>query len=115
MCRKLIDSNIWVAHEMGYPDVVFYIRELIKSEQSLVINTVIEMELMSHYEIETNPIVKQIREDYVYKMIDEIIDITSPIAMKAGEIRRKAKLLVEEFRKDQMRSSQRQLLYIASR
>lgn len=92
MCRKLIDSNIWVAHEMGYPDVVFYIRELIKSEQSLVINTVIEMELMSHYEIETNPIVKQIREDYVYKMIDEIIDITSPIAMKAGEIRRKAKL-----------------------
>ncbi|MCL6587919.1 MAG: PIN domain-containing protein [Anoxybacillus sp.] len=26
-------------------------------------------------------------------MVDEIIDITSPIAMKAGEIRRKAKLL----------------------
>ncbi|MCL6587920.1 MAG: hypothetical protein K6T72_15685 [Anoxybacillus sp.] len=48
MCRKLIDNNIWVAHEMGYPDVVFYIRELIKGEQSLVINTVIEMELMSH-------------------------------------------------------------------
>lgn len=43
------------------------------------------MELMSHYEIDINPIVKQIREAYVYKMADEIIEIDDLIAMKAGE------------------------------
>lgn len=89
---KLIDNNIWAAHEMGYPDVVAYIDQLIENEETMVINTVIEMELMSHFEIDTDPKIKANREDYINNMADENLIIDRKIALKAGEIRRKAKL-----------------------
>jgi predicted nucleic acid-binding protein len=90
--RKLIDNNIWAAHEMDYPDAVSYINQCIENEDTLIINTVVQMELMSHFEIETDPEVKEGREEYINLMADEIIQIDQRIAMKAGEIRRKAKL-----------------------
>ena len=91
MSRKLIDNNIWVAHEMNYPDAVSYINLSIENEDILVINTVIQMELLSHFEIETDNQIKEGREAYIYQMADEIIEIDGKIALKAGEIRRKAK------------------------
>lgn len=93
MSRKLIDNNIWAAHEMDYPDAVSYINQCIENEDTLFINTVVQMELMSHFEIDTDPEIKEGREEYINLMTDEIIEIDERIAMKAGEIRRKAKLV----------------------
>jgi len=50
------------------------------------------MELLSHFEIELYPDIKEGREGYIYQMVDEIIQVDEAIAIKAGEIRRKAKI-----------------------
>lgn len=92
MKRVLIDNNIWAAHEMGYPDAVSYISQAIENDYSLIINTVIQMELLSHFEIELDPIIKEGRDAYIYQMADEIIQVDEAIAIKAGEIRRIAKI-----------------------
>jgi predicted nucleic acid-binding protein len=88
----LVDSNIWIGHSMAYPDAVDYFEnQLIKKEKSIAINTVIQMELLSHKDIE-NPEIRAIFDEYINVFTDEIYEITSEIAEKAGEIRRKAKV-----------------------
>ncbi|MDQ0252957.1 hypothetical protein J2S74_000329 [Evansella vedderi] len=46
---------------MGYPDAVSYITQAIENEYTLIINTVIQMELLSHFEIESDPDIKEAR------------------------------------------------------
>lgn len=88
----LVDSNIWIGHEMNYPDAVSFIdSELIAKGKTIVINTVIMMELMSHEEVEREEVRENI-ENYIYGLADEIYEISGEIALRAAEIRRKAKV-----------------------
>lgn len=88
----LIDSNVWISHEMGYPDAVSFLEdELIKNKKTIAINTVITMELMSHEEVEKKEVRANI-ELYIHEMADKIYHIDEEIGLKAGEIRRKAKV-----------------------
>ncbi|EGL84137.1 hypothetical protein CathTA2_0303 [Caldalkalibacillus thermarum TA2.A1] len=89
--KVIIDTNIWAAHEMGYPDAVEYINQLINDEVEFLMPVIVELELLSHFEIEINEEIKKGREGYI-ALADEIIDITRNIGQLAGEIRRKARL-----------------------
>ncbi|GAE28082.1 hypothetical protein JCM9140_4274 [Halalkalibacter wakoensis JCM 9140] len=91
MTAYLIDNNIWVAHEMGYPDVVNYLKRIVSSGNELHSNTIIEMELMSHFEVAIDESIKMGRERYI-SLIDKTYPIDQQIARKAAEIRREAKL-----------------------
>ncbi|MGG3939376.1 hypothetical protein [Anoxybacillus kestanbolensis] len=42
--KILIDTNIYAAHEMGYPDAVEFIEQLIEDEAEIIMTTLIEME-----------------------------------------------------------------------
>jgi predicted nucleic acid-binding protein len=89
----LVDTNIWIAHSISYPDAVSYMDDqLIAKGKTIAINTVIMMELMSHEDVENHQSVRDVFEDYIYNMADEIYEIGDEIAMKAAEIRRKAKV-----------------------
>jgi hypothetical protein len=74
--KVLIDTNIYSAHEMGYRDAVEFIGQLIEDEVEIIMTTLIEMEIMSYFEIETDPHIKENREGYI-QMADEIYDVTS--------------------------------------
>ncbi|WP_404429539.1 PIN domain-containing protein [Sutcliffiella horikoshii] len=91
MSKVLIDNNIWVAHEKMYPDAVSYINQTIENEYEICMTRIIEMELLSFSEIETNPLVKDNREKY-FLLIDEMFEIDGQTTKLAAEIRRKAKL-----------------------
>lgn len=87
----VVDTNIWAADEMEYPDAVNCIAEMLEDDVHILMPTIVEMELMSYFEIETDPIIKENREGYV-AMADTIVEIDSEIAQVAGELRRLAKL-----------------------
>jgi predicted nucleic acid-binding protein len=90
--KVIIDTNIWASHALNYPEVVEYINELISNNAEFLMPTVVEMELLSHWEVETNPQVKAVKYHYIYDMTDKIVDVTSEIAQLAAQIRRKAKI-----------------------
>lgn len=90
--KVIIDTNIWASHALNYPEVVEYINELISNNTEFLMPTIVEMELLSHWEVETNPQVKAVKNHYIYDMTDKIVDITSEIAQLAAQIRRKAKI-----------------------
>jgi len=90
--KVIIDTNIWASHALNYPEVVEYINELISNNAEFLMPTVVEMELLSHWEVETNPQVKAVKNHYIYDMTDKIVDVTSEIAQLAAQIRRKAKI-----------------------
>lgn len=50
--KVVIDTNIWAAHEMDYPDAVYFIEEILENEVEILMPSIVEMELMSHFEIE---------------------------------------------------------------
>ncbi|ACJ33997.1 PIN domain-containing protein [Anoxybacillus flavithermus] len=87
--KVLIDTNIYTAHEMGYPDAVEFIEQLIEDEAEIIMTTLIEMEIMSHFEIETDPDIRENRKGYI-QMADQIYDITEDTEL-AADIRRKAR------------------------
>lgn len=91
--KVLIDNNIWVADEKGYPDVVMYIEYLLKDEvdSEILMSQVIHMELLSFSEIETNKKIKEGREGYI-KLVDVMLEVDEKTFLLAAEIRRKAKL-----------------------
>jgi predicted nucleic acid-binding protein len=88
--RVLIDTNIYAADEMGYPDAVEFIEQLIEDEAEIIMTTLIEMEIMSHFEIETDPSIRKNREGYI-QMADQIYDVTRKDMELAADIRRKAR------------------------
>ncbi|WP_129709115.1 PIN domain-containing protein [Priestia megaterium] len=90
--KVIIDTNIWASHALNYPEVVEYINELISNNAEFLMPTVVQMELLSHWEVETNPQVKAVKNHYIYDMTDKIVDVTSEIAQLAAQIRRKAKI-----------------------
>ncbi|MED4239884.1 PIN domain-containing protein [Priestia megaterium] len=90
--KVIIDTNIWASHALNYPEVVEYINELISNNTEFLMPTVVQMELLSHWEVETNPQVKAVKNHYIYDMTDKIVDVTSEIAQLAAQIRRKAKI-----------------------
>jgi len=90
--KVIIDTNIWASHALNYPEVVEYINELISNNAEFLMPTVVQMELLSHWEVETNPQVKAVKNYYIYDMTDKIVDVTSEIAQLAAQIRRKAKI-----------------------
>jgi hypothetical protein len=81
--KVLIDNNIWAAHEKEYPDAVDYIdNKIIKNEVEIYMTRIIEMELLSFSKIETNPVVKNNREQYL-TLVDEMLEVdsqTTPLA-----------------------------------
>lgn len=88
----LVDSNIWIGHSMAYPDAVNYIDdELIGKGKTIAINTVIQMELLSHQDIE-NPAVRVVFENYIYRMLMKYMTLTKSLPKKAGQIRRLVKV-----------------------
>lgn len=101
--KVIIDTNIWASHALNYPEVVEYINELISNNAEFLMPTVVEMELLSHWEVETNPQVKAVKNHYIYDMTDKIVDVTSEIAQLAAQIRRKAKIESNKKLKAQMR------------
>ncbi|MCL6588042.1 MAG: PIN domain-containing protein [Anoxybacillus sp.] len=88
--KILIDTNIYAAHEMGYPDAVEFIEQLIEDEAEIIMTTLIEMEIMSHFEIETDPDIRENRKGYI-QLADQIYDITREHTELAADIRRKAR------------------------
>lgn len=88
--KILIDTNIYAAHEMGYPDAVEFIEQLIEDEAEIIMTTLIEMEIMSRFEIETDPDIRENRKGYI-QMADQIYDITREDTELAADIRRKAR------------------------
>ncbi|MFZ3590038.1 PIN domain-containing protein [Bacillus sp. DJP31] len=90
MKKALIDTNIYAAHEMEYPDAVEIIEQLIDDDVEIIMTTLIEMEIMSHFEIETDLTIKANREGYI-DMADEVFHVTEEELQLAAEIRRKAR------------------------
>lgn len=90
MEKALIDTNIYAADEMGYQDAVEFIAQLIDDEKVIIMTSLVEMEIMSFWEIETDPTIKANRERYI-QMADEIYDISKDEMHLAAEIRRKAR------------------------
>lgn len=89
----LVDTNIWIGHSINYPDAVSYIdNELIAKGKTIAINRVIQMELLSHEDIENIKAVRDTFENYIENMADVIYELDEQIALKAAEIRRKAKV-----------------------
>jgi predicted nucleic acid-binding protein len=88
--RVLIDTNIYAADEMGDPDAVEFIEQLIEDEAEIIMTTLIEMEIMSHFEIETDPSIRKNREGYI-AMADEIYHVSKEEMCLAADIRRKAR------------------------
>ena len=88
--KVLIDTNIYAAHEMSYPDAVEFIEQLIEDEAEIIMTTLIEMEIMSHFEIETDPDIRENRKGYI-QLADQIYDITREDTELAADIRRKAR------------------------
>jgi predicted nucleic acid-binding protein len=88
--KALIDTNIYAADEMGYQDAVEFIAQLIDDEKVIIMTSLVEMEIMSFWEIETDPTIKANRERYI-QMADEIYDISKDEMHLAAEIRRKAR------------------------
>lgn len=94
MTRKvLIDNNIWAADEKGYHEVVDYIEYLLKDDvdAEIYMTRIIEMELLSFSEIETNPQIKEGREGYI-QLVDHMLEVDKNTTHLAAQIRRKAKL-----------------------
>ncbi|MGG3468527.1 PIN domain-containing protein [Neobacillus pocheonensis] len=89
--RDIIDNNIWAALEMGYPDVVSFLKQIIKDKIIMDMTTVIQMELFSHFEIDTDEVIRKGREKYLL-LVDNIYPVTEEIAMLAGKMRRTSKL-----------------------
>ncbi|QWC24846.1 PIN domain-containing protein [Bacillus haikouensis] len=75
---------------MGYQDAVEFIAQLIDDEKVIIMTSLVEMEIMSFWEIETDPTIKANRERYI-QMADEIYDISKDEMHLAAEIRRKAR------------------------
>jgi predicted nucleic acid-binding protein len=88
--KALIDTNIYAADEMGYQDAVEFIAQLIDDERIIIMTSLVEMEIMSFWEIETDPTIKANRERYI-QIADEIYDISKNEMHLAAEIRRKAR------------------------
>ncbi|MGG3998189.1 hypothetical protein [Anoxybacillus kestanbolensis] len=74
---------------MSYPDAVEFIEQLIEDEAEIIMTTLIEMEIMSHFEIETDPDIRENRKGYI-QLADQIYDITREDTELAADIRRKA-------------------------
>lgn len=92
MSMFLIDNNIWSAHEKGYPDVVLFINHCITNEEKLCMSRIIQMELLSFYEIDLKPDIKANRESYIQDLAEgNIVEETDAVFLLAAEIRRKAK------------------------
>jgi predicted nucleic acid-binding protein len=53
--KVLIDTNIYAADEMGYQDAVEFIAQLIDDEKVIIMTSLVEMEILSFWEIETDP------------------------------------------------------------
>lgn len=84
--KVLIDTNIYAVHEMGYPDAVEFIEQLIEDEVEIIMTTFIEMEIMSHFEIETDPDIRENRKGYI-QMADQIYEVTREDMELAADIR----------------------------
>lgn len=92
MTKVLVDNNIWAAHEKKYPDAVVYIdNQIIENEDEIYMTRIIEMELLSFSEIETNSTIKKNRERYL-TFVDVMLEVDVQTTYLAAEIRRKAKL-----------------------
>jgi hypothetical protein len=63
--RYIIDNSIWAAHEIGYPDAVDFLRQITLDKIIIDITTVIQMELLSHFEIDKDETIKMGREGYI--------------------------------------------------
>ena len=75
---------------MGYPDAVEFIEQLIEDETEIIMTTLIEMEIMSHFQIETDPDIRENRKGCI-QMAEQIYDITREDTELAADIRRKAR------------------------
>jgi hypothetical protein len=75
---------------MKYPDAVEFINQLIEDEVEIIMSSLVEMEIMSHFEIETDPSIKKNREGYLL-MADEIFHTSKEELTLAADIRRKAR------------------------
>ncbi|MGG4169302.1 PIN domain-containing protein [Rossellomorea vietnamensis] len=90
MDKVLIDTNIYAADEMGYQDVVEFISQLIDDDRVMIMTSLVEMEIMSFWEIEIDPTIKANRERYI-EMADEMYDVSKSEMHLAAKIRRKAR------------------------
>ncbi len=92
MTRKfLIDNNIWAGHEKDYQPIVGFINKILADEDDIYSTRIIQMELLSFSEIETNNTIRDNRKGYLL-LCDEILEVDEQMILKAAEIRRKAKL-----------------------
>ena len=96
-----MDTNIYAADEMEYPDAVEYIEQLIEDGVEIIMTSMVEMEIMSHFEIETDPVIKANREGYLL-LADEIHHVSQEELTLAADIRRKAR--ADETRKKSIKA-----------
>jgi predicted nucleic acid-binding protein len=88
--KVLVDTNIYAADEMGYPDAVEILEQFIDDEVTIIMTSMVKMEIMCHYEIETVEAIKSNREGYL-QLADEIYHVSEEELRIAAEIRRLAR------------------------
>ncbi|KPL58395.1 twitching motility protein PilT [Rossellomorea vietnamensis] len=80
---------------MGYQDVVEFISQLIDDDRVMIMTSLVEMEIMSFWEIEIDPTIKANRERYI-EMADEMYDVSKSEMHLAAKIRRKARADIQQ-------------------
>lgn len=87
----MFDNNMYIYQFLGYDEAQDSIKDYIKNGYVPIMSSIVAMEFLSNAGLEKNPIQKMHREMYL-KTVAEIVPVTTDIALKAAELRRKYQL-----------------------
>lgn len=92
----MFDNNMYIYQYLGYDEAQESIKDYINNGYVPIMSSIVAMEFLSNAGLEKNPIKKMHREMYL-KTVAEIVPVTTEIALKAAELRRKYQLNDDEI------------------